>query len=652
MGQRLLRAFVLAAIAGLFIPGAATAQFGFSLDLGQGDDANEPVEFNLGTRTEGESYEIQLQAVNENCEQPQDFQFDLSAIPWLYPESTDTVRGLGAGQSGSITAILDLSQVSPGQYSGRAQVHCATCQFLIFNTCHIDRRVLQFSMDVEPLPIPPIEPGPVNPITINAGDGDDELANPNTNGQGTEQPSSDDDGIEMTEAVEPNGQGNDEGITIDDDADDIYQEGTDGIEMVEPNDDIYGTSQGQFDPNAPNYNFEPGLNPAVQQGVVTAATRAAWAGYEAATQRRSDCEDELARLRAAAQAAADAAAQADAEAADAEAAADRADRELASYQDELDQAEREMNNAVRRLEALAEYRSVVRGEDGTGSQRYQDAQDQVDEANDEAVEAQRHFSEVRQSLAGRQAAAEAARAEATAKRNAADNAQAEADAAANALSEKERECLGLEQQEQDARADAEGVQQAANQAAEEAEQQRQQQAAAAAAAEEAAAEERQRLAVQRCNDCRDAIQRHAQLITKAFRAMRDIGIINPNQVSDRELDIEQIYIEQGVQMVAEACAEGLGIATLEVFSLLDGIQLGYNVFEIARTQLVPHHALYRGDEHLAGWLMRNGHAENRREANRIVREISRYTRHHGNTQYLKDEFARMEADCARICCER
>jgi len=130
---------------------------------------DEALIVDLGARSSEQTYPIRLTAQNLNCEQPQDFRFDLSRTPWLRLEGDGVVRQLGPGQSGSLIATLDPAGLSPGPHQGVVRVICDTCAVL-FTNCHISVQELVLQMRVTPPPAqttaPPAPPVPPVPPVI------------------------------------------------------------------------------------------------------------------------------------------------------------------------------------------------------------------------------------------------------------------------------------------------------------------------------------------------------------------------------------------------------------------------------------------------------------------------------------------------------
>lgn len=551
--------------------------------LTQDDEAEaEIIRVDLGQREQGDVRPIMLQAFNRNCENPQDFQFDVSQTSWLRIAGSNVVSQLGTGQTGAIEAIVDLNNVPPGPHVGTIVVDCITCGWFVFSTCEVDRQHIELQVEVTPL--------------------------------------------QQTAAAGASGPSGPQG-----------QPGTPGPAPAPGDPDFGPAIVANPGITAPGVDGELGvaqtreLNTARRNSLnAAAAHRAAIARANTARKNKNDCEDELARLRAA-----HASAAANAQTAATTLAAAQAS--LAAYQSDMDAAIAAMNRAQTQLEMVAAYRTIIFNEDGTGSERYAEAQAQVDRANDAAEDSQREFSRVRASHESRVAAVTAAQAAATA-------ANAAAASALAALQAKERECLGLAAEDNAAQVALGAATTAAGAA----------NAAAAAAATQAhmQAVTNLRTGLQAKRDrlrrCHDALRHRARILTRAFRALRDLGVINPNQVSAADIDIERHVATSIAQIVAEGAAQAVSLPTFEVFTILDGLQAAYGLVQIRQANLTPTAAGYRGDDYLSDWLEDHGHADNDAESREVINEMERFITHNGNTDYLRREWQRLSDDCARL----
>lgn len=558
------------------------------LALAQDDPPAEPaaVQFaDLGVIEVGEIRSLNLEAINRNCDQPQDFRFDVSGVPWLHIAGSDTVSQLGPGQSGAIEAIADPYGFEPGLYTGSIYVDCETCGWFVFAQCMIDRQ--QIDLQIEIIANQDMAQGPAGP----PGD---------PGAQGPAGP-----------PANPPAPGNG-GLNL----------------PAIPANHAPVASEVARHLNGQQRRDLNGARAAAQRAANTYADAVRRA--EAARRARNDCEDELARLRAA-----HAAAQASAQTAAANLTAAQA--RLAAYESDMEAASRAMDRTFRQLQAAAAYRSIVFREDGDGSERYREAQEQVDRFNDAAEEAQREFSRVRASLEARQQAVTAAQAAVTAANTAAQT-------ALQALQAKERECLGLataDTNAQNAVTAAATAANAANTAA---------QNAANAAPGQAANNLRDSIRSKRARlqRCHDALRHKSRILTRAFRALRDLGVISG--VSARDIDIEAHVAQSMAAVAADAAASAVRLPTFQVFTILDGLQAAYGLVRIHQLSLVPDTFGYDGDENLRDWLQdpSRGYADDGREAQEVVEEMRRFVTRNGDTSYLREEWQRLVDNCNRL----
>jgi|GEM_PF-2304500 len=121
-----------------------------SLAVAQEDEgAQNPdvTEIDLGERDSGDSYDLNLGAKNENCDQLVDFKFS-SDKDWIKFPSGPFVRQVTAGQTRMIDAKLDFSSLPPGDYIAIVDVDCENCGVLVFKNCKIDKQQLQLKVRV------------------------------------------------------------------------------------------------------------------------------------------------------------------------------------------------------------------------------------------------------------------------------------------------------------------------------------------------------------------------------------------------------------------------------------------------------------------------------------------------------------------------
>ncbi|MEM8724852.1 MAG: hypothetical protein AAGE86_04930 [Pseudomonadota bacterium] len=319
----------------------------------------------LGTRQAGEQYELTLTAQNLNCEKPQDFEFQLDNMPWLSADGPLVVRGLGPGQSKSIQAKLDFQYTEPGIHYGRVTSRCITCGWYVFAACNEHGQDVVLKITVED----PAAPGQQNFADVNP-----------YAGMAPRQPVA--------------------------------------VRLVQPVSDANVRVLKSGDKKELE-KARAGLRQAEARG------QAAQNALANAQRAKSDCERKLARLKseaAAAQRAADAAKVDAKKAADAAKAAEKSHKD---FEKDNRKALKKIDDTIRAVQVAVRYKNSVEKEDGTGSGRYQRAQEQVDRFQQEHFDALREHTDVSKSRDQRKAAADKA------KQDAAD-AKAKVKPAANA----------------------------------------------------------------------------------------------------------------------------------------------------------------------------------------------------------------------------
>lgn len=343
----------------------------------------------LGIKAVGDKSEITLLAKNVNCEAPIDFEFFMDNLPWLSTEGPPVAKALSSGQSKSIPAKLDFSYTQPGTHYGRITARCTSCGWYLFANC------MENAQDV------------VLKVTIADEEGNaptGHSANPYT-------------GLRPVEAL---GLGLNPGITNDD-------------RRLLDRDDKRALDSARAS-----------VEKAERDG------KNAQSKFTTLQKQKSDCQRELARLRFEMEAANTQLAQAKETSRKAKDVAKAADKAFRNYARDERKALRAIERSVKQVEMGAAYRSIVREEDGTGTQRYKEAQEQVDRFNDEHFETLREHREVKTSYDARKAAAEKAASDAEAAERAVGLAR-QASATAKAAYERQlRICAGISEQLEDA----------------------------------------------------------------------------------------------------------------------------------------------------------------------------------------------------------
>ncbi|MDJ0642950.1 MAG: hypothetical protein QNJ15_09040 [Erythrobacter sp.] len=303
----------------------------------------------LGVKQAGEQYDLILTAQNLNCEKPQDFEFQLDNMPFLTADGPLIVRGLGPGQSKSINATLDFQYTQPGIHYGRVTSRCITCGWYVFAGCNEQGQDVVLKITVQD---PSVE-----------GPQDFEDVNPYA-GMVPRQPVT----VRLVEPV------SDENVRV-----------------------LKSGDRKELD------KARAGLRQAEARG------EAAQERLANAQRAKSDCERKLARLKAEAAAAQSAADTAKQDARNAEGASKAADRSLKDFEKDNRRALKKIDDTGRAVQVAVRYRNAVEKEDGTGSGRYQRAQEQVDRFQQEHFDALREHTAISQSHEQRKAAAEKAR---------------------------------------------------------------------------------------------------------------------------------------------------------------------------------------------------------------------------------------------------
>ena len=337
----------------------------------------------LGIKQSNEQESLTLTAKNLNCETPQDFEFTLDNLPWLVADGPLIVRGLGPGQTKSIKAQLDFRYTPPGIHYGRLSSRCITCGWYVFSSCNENAQDIVLKVTV----VDPAQPVQQANFTDR---------NPYA-GMAPRQPV-------QAQLVQPVGEA-DIRVLKDSDKKDLNQARR-KLRAAE--------TRGQNAQNA----------------------------LSAAQKKKSDCERKLAQLRAEAAAARQLADQTKQAAKTAKDAADTAKDALNDYQDDKDAALKKVDDTMRAVQVGVRYRNAVEKEDGTSTQRYRNAQDQVDRFQQEHFDALREHTAVSKSYDARKNAADNARQAAADAKTRAEQAKKAAEAAEKKVKDQIKICGG------------------------------------------------------------------------------------------------------------------------------------------------------------------------------------------------------------------
>ncbi len=105
------------------------------------------VDVDLGERQAGEQYVITMAAGNVSCDQPIDFKFS-SKEPWLQFPEDPVIRQVPPGENRTIQAVLDFSNMQPGDYEVVVDIDCQNCGVLIFKNCQVNRQKVRLRVRV------------------------------------------------------------------------------------------------------------------------------------------------------------------------------------------------------------------------------------------------------------------------------------------------------------------------------------------------------------------------------------------------------------------------------------------------------------------------------------------------------------------------
>jgi len=387
-----------------------------------------------------------------------------------------------------------------------------------------------------------------------------------------------------------------------------------------------------------------------------AAVIAADEALDEARRRKRRCEEELsaqALAAAQAQAAADAAA---AQAATASQQAADAQSQVAATEAALGAAEGAIAHREEAVQIQINYLNLILPQDGPNSQRVQNAQQYIRDAQAALDAARQAVTDAQAALAASQAAAAQAAENAAAAQSSAAEAQAAAAAAAASLTEKERECLGLGEAEAAAAAAAQQAEDTAAGAQRDKDQ----------AERDAAAQAAQNLqheidrCHERCEDCWRQLARLARAQMNAMKALAQLGLLNPRTHIQAETVtlIDQVLEVLGpvgeaivTDVLPEALAGGAGPSDFGADTMLGALEAGYGLIAIRQDMLAPFGST-AGSAHVTDAerienLMENGFAGSPQEAQEVLNEMSNFMSNGRSTSNMQARMARQLAECQR-----
>ncbi len=339
----------------------------------------------LGVREQGQTYPLKLTAVNVDCDAPQDFEFEIDNTPWLTTPGNPVANGLGPGQQRSLPAQLDFTYTPPGIYYGHVTSRCTSCGWFIFASCVENGQDVVLKVTV------------ADPADPQNGANLPQTPNPYA-GMKPYAPS--------TISLNPPINKSDESLLTAEDRNRLY----------------------------------------VARSRVKSAQKKgekARDDVRAARLKKNDCERELARLKAAMQAANRKAAIADQDAANAQGAADAAAKALANFAKDKADAAMAYKLADEGARRQTTYLVDVISSDGGNSPRALQARQFLKDADAKKKAAREAQKKIDNSFSARKQAAEQAQKSANAAKANAAGARANANAATARYNAKARECHGL-----------------------------------------------------------------------------------------------------------------------------------------------------------------------------------------------------------------
>jgi hypothetical protein len=81
----------------------------------------------LGTLGSGKKYPTQVTIKNISCKGSHTFSAATENLSWITIEGAEKVENIKIGESRSVNAVIDLINVTPGEYEGKILIRCLTC---------------------------------------------------------------------------------------------------------------------------------------------------------------------------------------------------------------------------------------------------------------------------------------------------------------------------------------------------------------------------------------------------------------------------------------------------------------------------------------------------------------------------------------------
>ncbi len=568
----------------------------FSQSMANAQESQIPIS-DLGTREQGQVYPLKLTAVNVDCDTAQNFEFEIDSTPWLLTPGGTSVPGLGPGQKKSIQAQLDFTYTQAGIYYSHLTARCTSCGWFIFASC--------------------IEHGQDIVLKVKVAD----PADPN-NGANIPEPTNPYAGLQPYQpsniALEPSISTTDENLLTAEQRNRLY---------------------------------------IVRNAVKSAQTRGEKArdDVRAARLKKSDCERELARLKAAMEAAKRKAAIAAQDAANAQGAANAAAKELADFEKDKADAQKAIDKADTQARVAIKYFKIVLGQDGgSGGLRAQSAKEQVDKFKKEWDEAKAAYKKITNSYAARKQAAEEAQRAAKAAQANARQAQTDANAATNKYNAKALECKGATAALTDAQKKLDNAKKAAAHAVgianyEEGEAKKKADKARKEAIAQGVRNLEKELKKKRkaCKNLEKQWKEKMRQMTGAFNAYKQNGYFRSQKNAAKNpptpTSLFDQYLEHGYNVFVDTVqtASGAPGAPAGTGMLLGVMQAAYGLAVIRQSQLIPGTKAHgdSGGQELRDWLSENNfaHTDDGTDARAVEAEMIKIK---ANRDYMDKEIAR------------
>jgi len=553
----------------------------------------------MGVKQVRQSSNLKLTATNVNCDSAQTFEFSVEGGAWLKPPPNTTIPGLGKGQSGTINAQMDFTHTPPGIYYGHISSRCITCGWYILTAC--------------------VESGEDTVIKVTVVD-------PAIDAQGTNLRDPGNPFKNLVAFAPPQ------------------------IALVPPVSD----EDMKFLSDKDRKRLIKARN---NVKAAEARGRKARDAARLARKNKNDCERELARLKAEADAAKRKADIAKQDAANAAAAAKQAAKDLSDYEKDVEKAAKAMHRAVREMKALARSRTLHGERWGLNSPEYKKVDATVNTANDKVEATQREYSKTRASKEARQKQADQSRKEADAAKTAADNAKADAKAKKAKADAKERECKGLIKPIKDADKKVDDAKKNAKHHVgisnyEESEARKKVLNAQAKAAQiakdkrlKAEKDKKKRLKQQEedLNDakkrCDTEVKEYSKYLTRMFKAVRDLTNMDKRKITDKDLNVEVTALDMAKEFASNAASNLISelnpVPTGE--TAFTALKAGYDIMKIKQLEYTSGRALYRGHDIMGDRLKEKGYAKNKAEGNKMAVDMDRIVAANGDTSFFYKE---------------